>query len=488
MKHEFGEQRERETSQSQSLAAAHARLILAVVISAAFLDVVDFSVVQVALPSIQREFHESLASAQWIIGVYGLTLAGFLMVSGRAGDVYGQKTIFVVGIIGFALSSLTAGFAPSLLILIVSRGIQGVAAAMTTATALAILAATFPEGEERNKAFGVLVAVLSAGFAAGSILGGVLTAAFGWRSVMFVNVPIGALAAFLANRFISVKDGRAAGTRLDIPGAVTVTSGLVLLVYALTNAATVGFVKLETAAPLVLSVGVLAMFVAIERRSTSPLMPLSFVRRRTVFEANLLSILMTASAGGFLLLTVYLQGMLGYSPLTTGLAFLPPAAIFFFVGGWGASRLVNRLGMKKVLMISAGLVTLGSLLLVPISLEAGYFGILPGSVLWALGASIGFPALAMAGLEGTKPGEEGLASGLIQTSQRLGFPLGLAVLLTVASAFDPLLGLTGFRYAFIGATVLGAVGLGLAILLGRVRVPDGVDEGASPGLEPVSDD
>lgn len=305
---------------------------------------------------------------------------------------------------------------------------------------------------------------------------------------MFVNVPIGALAAFLANRFISVKDGRAAGTRLDIPGAVTVTSGLVLLVYALTNAATVGFVKLETAAPLVLSVGVLAMFVAIERRSTSPLMPLSFVRRRTVFEANLLSILMTASAGGFLLLTVYLQGMLGYSPLTTGLAFLPPAAIFFFVGGWGASRLVNRLGMKKVLMISAGLVTLGSLLLVPISLEAGYFGILPGSVLWALGASIGFPALAMAGLEGTKPGEEGLASGLIQTSQRLGFPLGLAVLLTVASAFDPLLGLTGFRYAFIGATVLGAVALGLAILLGRVRVPDGVDEGASPGLEPVSDD
>ncbi|TLZ64651.1 MAG: MFS transporter [Methanobacteriota archaeon] len=488
MKHETREEQQPTTSQAETRAASHARLILAVVISAAFLDVVDFSVVQVALPSIQREFHESLASAQWIIGVYGLTLAGFLMVSGRAGDVYGQKRIFVVGIIGFALSSLTAGFAPSLLILIVSRGIQGVAAAMTTATALAILAATFPEGEERNKAFGVLVAVLSAGFAAGSILGGVLTAAFGWRSVMFVNVPIGALAAFLANRFISVKDGRAAGTRLDIPGAVTVTSGLVLLVYALTNAATVGFVKLETAAPLVLSVGVLAMFVAIERRSTSPLMPLSFVRRRTVFEANLLSILMTASAGGFLLLTVYLQGMLGYSPLTTGLAFLPPAAIFFFVGGWGASRLVNRLGMKKVLMISAGLVTLGSLLLVPISLEAGYFGILPGSVLWALGASIGFPALAMAGLEGTKPGEEGLASGLIQTSQRLGFPLGLAVLLTVASAFDPLLGLTGFRYAFIGATVLGAVALGLAILLGRVRVPDGVDEGASPGLEPVSDD
>src|SRR2546425_29808 len=329
-------------------------------------------------------------------------MAGFLMVGGRGGALYGQKKIFVIGIVGFALSSLTAGFATSLLVLVISRGIQGVAAAMTTATALAILAATYPEGPKRNKAFGVLVAVLSAGFAAGSILGGVLTAAVGWRSGMFVTVPIGAVAAFLA--------------------------------------------------------------------------------------ANPLSILMTASAGGFLLLTVYLQGTLGFSPLYTGLAFLPPAAVFFFVGGWGSSRLVNRLGMKRTLVLSAGLVTLGSALLVPISVETGYLGVLPGSIAWALGASIGFPALAMAGLAGTKPGEEGLASGLIQTSQRLGFPLGLAVLLTVASAFDPLLGLTGFRYAFIGATVLGAVGLGLAILLGRVRVPEVVDEGASLGLEPASDD
>src|SRR2546427_535187 len=168
---------EQPASPAKDPEASRLRVILAVVIAAVFLDVVDFSVIQVALPTIQNEFGASLASAQWIIGVYGLTLAGFLMVSGRAGDVYGQKRIFVVGIIGFALSSLTAGFAPSLLILIVSRGIQGVAAAMTTATALAILAATFPEGEERNKAFGVLVAVLSAGFAAGPIPRGVLAAA-----------------------------------------------------------------------------------------------------------------------------------------------------------------------------------------------------------------------------------------------------------------------------------------------------------------------
>ena len=481
------EQDDRSPSKTEAALPSHTGVILAVVIAACFLDVVDFSVVQVALPSIQREFHETLASAQWIIGVYGLTMAGFLMVSGRAGDLYGQKKIFVIGIVGFALSSLTAGFATSLLVLVISRGIQGVAAAMTTATALAILAATYPEGPKRNKAFGVLVAVLSAGFAAGSILGGVLTAALGWRSVMFVNVPIGAVAAFLAYRYIALDGGRAAGTRLDVPGAITVTVGLVLLVYALTNAASVGFNTLQTGVPLGLSALVLAGFLVIESRSTSPLMPLSFLRRRTVLEANTLSILMTASAGGFLLLTVYLQGTLGFSPLYTGLAFLPPAAVFFFVGGWGSSRLVNRLGMKRTLVLSAGLVTLGSVLLVPISVETGYLGVLPGSLAWALGASIGFPALAMAGLAGTKPGEEGLASGLIQTSQRLGFPLGLAVLLTVASAFDPLLGVTGFRYAFLGSTVLGAFGLGLAILLSRAHVPS-PDETASHGPSLVDED
>ena len=463
-------------------------VILAVVIAACFLDVVDFSVVQVALPTIQREFLVSFASAQWVIGVYGLTMAGFLMVSGRAGDLYGQKRVFVLGIVGFAASSLTAGFAPSLLVLIASRAAQGVAAAMTTATALAILAATYPEGPKRNKAFGVLVAVLSAGFAAGSLVGGVLTEAFGWRSVMFVNVPIGAVAALLAHRYIAATPGRAANLRLDVPGAAAITTGLILLVYALTNAANEGFLTLATALPLGVSAVVQAGFLAIEHRSTSPLMPLAFVRRRTILEANVLSVLMTASAGGFLMLTLFLQGSLRYSALQTGLAFLPPAAVFFFVGGWGASRLVDRVGMKRALMIAAGLITLGSALLVPMSVEAGYLSILPGTVVWALGASIGFPALAIAGLTGTKPGEEGLASGLIQTSQRLGFPLGLAILLRVATAFDPGLGVAGFRYAFLGATVLGASGLVLAFLLGRQSASDQGDFSTPTGTEPIAEE
>src|SRR5437764_6178326 len=251
-------------SQTRAAAASHARVILFVVIAAAFLDVVDFSVVQVALPTIQREFLAPLAESQWVTGVYGLTLAGFLMVSGRAGDVYGQKRMFVIGIVLFTASSLSAGLASSLLSLVVSRAIQGIAAAMTTATALAILAATFPEGKERNRAFGVLVSILSAGFAAGSIAGGLLTAAFGWRSVMFVNVPIGAVATILAQRFIARNGPRAASKRLDIPGAVTVTAGLILLVYAFTIAATDGLFTMQAALPLGLSVLILAAFLAIE--------------------------------------------------------------------------------------------------------------------------------------------------------------------------------------------------------------------------------
>lgn len=455
--------------------ASHSRFILAVIVAATFLDVVDFSVVQVALPTIQREFAASLPDLQWVTGIYGLTLAGFLLVSGRSGDVYGQKRIFVLGIAIFTASSLTAGFAPSLLVLIASRGIQGVAAAMTTATALAILASTFPEGKERNRAIGILVAVLSAGFAAGAILGGVLTAAFGWRSVMFVNVPIGVAAVLLALRFIAAEPGRASSMRLDVPGALAVTTQLILLVYGLTRAAEVGLFTVDLRDPfgfllspvilLAISLIALALFVVIERRSGSPLVPLSFVRRRTILSANVLSVLFGATAGGIIILTIYMQQTLGYSALQAGLAFLPAAMIFFFVGGWVSSWLVNRVGLRRVLVASTILITVGSALFAPLPVSAGYLGILPGTIFWSLGASLGFPALAIAGLAGAKHGEEGLASGLIQTSQRLGFPLGLAVLLTIAAAVDPELGLDGWRYGLLGAAVLGALALVIAVVI-----------------------
>jgi MFS family permease len=362
-----------------------------------------------------------------------------------------------------------------------SRAVQGIGAAISTATAFAILVTTFPEGRERNRALGIFVAVLSAGFAAGSISGGVLTAAFGWRSVLFVNVPIGIVAAVLSQKFLVNHPGRAMDKHLDLPGALSVTSGLVLLVYALTNAATDGFLSIQTLLPLGLSALMLAGFLAIEHRSKSPLMPLAFLRRGTVFTANVLALLLTATAGGVVfILTTFLQQVSGYSPLDAGLEFVPAAMIFFFVGGWGSSRLVNHVGLKLVLVTSMTIITVGSALLTQITVTSGYIGVLPGMLIWSLGAAIGFPALNIAALAGTKPGEEGLASGIIGTSQRIGFPLGLAILLTIATVTDPppiatagqsasLVGIvTGFQYAFLASTIISAIGLFIAL---RVKNP-----------------
>jgi len=477
------EKSEHALAQTGTLIKSRNRLVLALIIAAGFLDVIDFSIVQVALPTIRTELSVSLAESQWIIGAYGLTLAGFLLLSGRAGDIYGQKKLFVFGIVLFTVASFTGGLAPSLLSLIVSRAIQGIGAAISTATAFAILVTTFPEGRERNRALGIFVAVLSAGFAAGSIAGGVLTATFGWRSVLFVNVPIGIVAAVLSQKFLVNRPGRAMDKHLDLPGALSVTGGLVLMVYALTNAATDGFLSVQTILPLAVSAVVLAGFLAIEYRSRSPLMPLAFLRRGTVFTANVLALLLTASAGGVVfILTTFLQQVSGYSALVAGLEFVPAAMIFFFVGGFGSSRLVNRFGLKLVLVTSMTLITLGSALLTQITVTSGYVGILPGMLIWSLGAAIGFPALNIAALAGTKPGEEGLASGIIGTSQRVGFPLGLAVLLSIATVTDPppvetatqaasLVGIvTGFQYAFLASTIISAVGLLIALRVKNPRV------------------
>ncbi|HZF21697.1 MAG TPA: MFS transporter, partial [Dongiaceae bacterium] len=230
----------------------HTRLTFALIIAAVFLDVVDFSIIQVALPSIRTQFIVSLVDSQWIVGAYGITMAGFLLLSGRAGDIYGQKRLFISGIVLFTIASMTGGFATSLLFLVVSRAIQGIGAAISTVTAFAIFIGLFPEGNERNRALGLFVAVLSAGFAAGSVVGGILTVTFGWRSVMFINVPIGIVAAVLSQWYLPNAAGRLLNGHLDLPGALTVTGGLLLLVYGLTNAAN-SFTSLETIIPLALS-------------------------------------------------------------------------------------------------------------------------------------------------------------------------------------------------------------------------------------------
>ena len=455
----------------------HVRLVFVVVVAAFFLDVIDASIVQVALPSIQRQFGVSTADLQWVYGAYALTISGFLLLMGRAGDVYGQKKVFIAGLAVFTVSSLSGGFAPSLVALVLFRAVQGVGAAMTTVTAFAIFIALFPEGRERNRAFGVLIAVLSGGFAAGAVAGGFLTVAFGWRSVMFVNVPIGAIAVVLCQRFMPGAAGSAGERHLDVPGALTVTAGTILFVYSLTNAAIVGFGSGATLAPLALSAVLLAAFLAIESRSKSPLMPLSFVRRGSILVANALALVLTCIVGGIsFILTLYLQNVLGFSPESAGLAILPSALVFFVVGGWGASRILDRLGSRRTIVASTALVTLGTLMLTGISVGGSFAGILPGMLVWAVGASVGFPAVELAAVSGVRQGEEGLASGVVNTSFRTGFPLGLAVLLTVAGAFDPVAPgasgaavaeatVAGFRVALLAGAVLGCLAFLLALMI-----------------------
>jgi len=453
-------------------------LIFFLVIIAYFMDIIDASIVTVALPSIRLEFGASIANSQWIYGAYAITLAGFLLLMGRAGDIYGQKKIFVGGLVIFTIASFTGGIAPSLLSLIISRSVQGIGAAMTTVTAFAIFIRIFPEGPERNKALGYIVAVLAGGFAAGAVVGGVLTTFLGWRWVMFINVPIGIGATILCQRYFPIGGGSLQNQHLDIPGALTVTSGTMLLVFGLTNAAGLGFTSVLTYIPLIASVLVLGLFLLIESRSVSPLVPLSFIRRGSVLTANILALVLTSVVGGVgFIIPVYFQNILGYSALDSGLLTLPPALIFFIVGGFVASRLVNKFGAKKILLVSSGLVAIGTLLLTPMSPNGNPFILMPGLLIWALGASIGFPAINIAAVAGTKPGEEGLASGVVSTSSRMGFPIGLAILLTVAGAFDPPSAGTpsaagivaGFQVAVITASLIAVLGFLIALRLKDVK-------------------
>jgi len=463
---------------------SHIRLIFLIVIAAYFMDIIDASIVTVALPSIRTEFAASIADSQWIYGAYTITLAGTLMLMGRAGDVFGQKKIFTIGLVVFSAASFTGGLAPSLLSLVISRLVQGIGAAMTTVTAFAIFIGLFAEGPERNKAFGYITAVLSGGFAAGALAGGVLTTFLGWRWVMFVNVPIGVAALVLCQRYLPGGKGWLQSQHLDVPGALTVTSGTILLVYGLTNAAGVGFGSLLTVAPLLLSVAMLAGFLVIESRSKAPLMPLSFIRRGSVLAANATALVLTSVVGGIgFIVPLYFQNILGYSALDSGLLTLPPALIFFVVGGWGASRMVNRFGARRTILLSSALIALGTLLLTPMSPTGNAFTLMPGLLVWALGASVGFTAVNIAAVAGTKHGEEGLAAGVVNTSFRVGFPVGLAVLLTVGSAFDPPSSaagvVAGFQVAMVAASLLGVLGFIIALRLRDVKPQWGNPESSS---------
>ncbi|MGA9153224.1 MAG: MFS transporter, partial [Candidatus Nitrosopolaris sp.] len=307
------------TTATKAHSSSHLSLVLAFITLAQFMIVVDFTIVQVALPSIGREFAVSLNGLQWIVTAYGLTLAGFLMFSGRLGDIYGRKKLFIIGVLLFSLASLTGGIAPSEIVLIIARVVQGLGAAMASATGLSILVAAFPEGKERNRALSVFAAASGSGFAAGMILGGVITATLGWRWVFDINVPIGIVVSLLSIKYISNTRRQTyehtENRHLDIFGAVLVTAGLMLLVYFLSSAQNIGIRSLQTQELLLLSVIVLAVFLLIEHRSKAPL--IRFLRRTSVFGANAVGLLQFAAFVGMVfILSNYLQQVRGYSALS----------------------------------------------------------------------------------------------------------------------------------------------------------------------------
>ena len=447
-------------------------LALLLLAATQFIVVLDASIVNVALPSIGRDLDFSQQNLSWVVNAYTLTFGGFLLLGGRLADLLGRRRMFIVGALLFGAASLAGGLATSEAQLIAARAIQGLGAAIISPAALSIVTTTFAEGAERNRALGVWGAVAGAGGAAGVLLGGVLTEFLGWEWVLLVNVPIAAVVAFLAPRLL-MESRHPTATSFDIPGAVSVTAGLALLVYGLVNTVDAGWGSSETLLILAAALALLVVFVTIESRSRNPLMPFTIFRLRTLTGANIVGLLVGMSLFSmFFFISLYLQQVLGYEPLKAGLSYVPLSILIILSAG-GASQLVTRVGFKPTLIAGMLLISVGLLWFSQVSAPNGtYLGdVLCPSMIVAVGLGFAFVPVTIAAVTGTRPDEAGLASGLINTSQQVGGALGLAIAATVANsttadAFSSgeanrVVALTeGFQDAFLvcaGFAVLGAI-------------------------------
>jgi EmrB/QacA subfamily drug resistance transporter len=451
-------------------------LALVLLAAAQFVVVLDASIVNVALPSIGRALDFSEDNLSWVVNAYTLTFGGFLLLGGRMADLIGRRRLFIGGLMLFAAASLAGGFAQSDVWLIAARAVQGLGAAMLSPAALSLVTVLFEEGAARNKAMGVWGAVAGSGGAAGVLLGGMLTEWAGWEWVLFVNVPIGLAAAALSPRLLP--ESRVDGHRhFDFAGAISVTAGLSLLVYSLVNANQAGWGSARTLILIGIAAALLVAFVAIERVTKAPLVPFPGIfRLRSIRGVNITALLFAmALFSTFFFITLYMQQVLGYSPLKAGVAYLPLAGGIIVSAGI-ASPLTTRFGVKPVLVGGLVLVALGLLWFAQMSVGGSYVSDLLGpSLLTAFGLGLGFVAMMVASVAGVEPHEAGLASGLINTSQQLGGALGLAVLVAIAnSRRDTVLesvhsmptALTeGFQTALTVGAGFAIVGAVLALLL-----------------------
>jgi len=408
---------------------------LALLCTAQFMMILDFSIVNVALPSIQQALGFSQQNLQWVVSAYALTFGGFLLLGGRAADLFGRRRVFMAGLGLFSLASLVGGLAQFQWVLLSARIFQGLGAAIVSPAALSLLTTTFKEGAERNRALSVWGAISSGGFAAGVLLGGILTDGLSWRWVWFVDVPIGIVVFTLTPVLLSESRERTATRHIDLAGAVTVTAGLVALVYSLVNANKAGWGSFQTICTFAISLLLLAAFIIVESYSQTPLVPFRIFRLRTLTGANLIVFLMGAVVASMLfILTLYMQQVLDYSALKTGFAFLPHALAAIVAAPFG-SRLSTRVGVKSTLIGGMILLTLGLLLLSQISTDGSFVGdLLLGTVIVGFGIVLSLVAGTIAATAGVSNSEQGLASGLFNTSQQVGAALGLAILVTASTA------------------------------------------------------
>lgn len=464
--------------------------ILIVLALAQFMVVLDVSIVNVALPAIQKAFHMSQSNLQWIVTAYTLAFGGFLLLGGRAADLYGRKKLFLIGTIVFGIASLLDGLSQSGTMLIALRAVQGLTAALMSPAALSIVLVTYREGHERNTALSVWGAVASGGAAAGVLLGGVITQYLGWRWNFFINVPVSIAVALAAWRLLPAHESEETHNELDLPGAVSITGALMLLVYGLVEAPSHGWTSNSTLGFLAAFIVLMAFFIWNERRAKHPLVPFDIFRIRNVVGANLtMAPIVAGMFSTFFFTSLYAQEVLGYSPVVTGVSFLT-VPIFIAITATNVPRLIKRVGFKPILMVAPLLNAVALFWLAHVRVGGNYWhDLFPGLVLMGLGMGGTFIAITIAATSGVTGRESGLASGLLNTSQQVGGAIGLAVLTGLSTsaaarymqhlhgASTKLAGVTaevhGFHVAFYMASafMLGAAVLATVLLKQQKNTP-----------------
>jgi EmrB/QacA subfamily drug resistance transporter len=473
------------TRQSPRPAAERQRqgVRLALILIAAFMVVLDFSIVNVALPSIERELRVTAATAQWVITGYAIAFAGLLILGGRAADLFGRRRMFVLGLVAFTAASLSGGLAHDPVLLISSRVVQGAGAAIIAPAALSLITTSFADGHQRTRALGLYGATASIGFVAGQVLGGVLVQFTSWRAVFLVNVPIGLIAAIAAPKLLADSRATAGRRRLDARGALLITVSMAALVFAVSQADTAGWLSPAILAALAIFVGGAVAFVIAERHHADPLLPAPLIRRPALRTAGAINLLLGLWNGGeMLVLSLYFQQVLKDSPLATGLAIAPQGVIGFTAGAFGA-RLARRIGVRQVLILTGVIAALGFLALTQLP-AAGHYSLVLASVMLVgfgtAGTAFGTMVIATAGVPGA---EQGVVGGVINTSRQVGAAIGAAALPAIAASVghDPVAATaSGTRAAMLA----GAMAAGLAAVIawrsGRLARPaKGADNSAS---------